>query len=57
VRNNLTPELASLQQRPIDMDNRARLTVDTNMRAINNDLARLWLLDRPSRLTRETMPR
>jgi hypothetical protein len=57
VRNNLYPELTTLQERPIEWDNRATLAVDTNLRAANNDLTRLLLLDRPSRLTREPMPR
>jgi hypothetical protein len=56
VRNNLYPELTTLSQRPIEWDNSATLAVDTNLRAMNNDLTRLFLLDRPSRLTREPMP-
>lgn len=57
VRNNLTPELSTLYQRPIDWDNRETLTVDENLRMANEDLTRMWLLDRPSRLARERVPR
>lgn len=57
VRSNLTPELSTLSQRPIDADNRVALTVDENWRMMNEDLGRLFLLDRPSRLTRERIPR
>jgi hypothetical protein len=57
VRSNLTPELHTLSERPIDDNNRTVLTVDTNLRSANTDLAHLLLLDRPSRLTRDRMPR
>lgn len=57
VRAELTPELETLGQRSIDWDNRALIAVDTNLRSANNDLTRMWLLDRPSRLNREPMPR
>lgn len=57
VRSELTPELTTLGQRGIDWDNRALIAVDTNLRSANNDLTRMWLLDRPSRLNREPMPR
>lgn len=57
VRSNPTPELQTLGGRPIDTDNRVALTTDENLRMANQDLLRLWLLDRPSRLTRERMPR
>jgi hypothetical protein len=57
VRDNLTPELSTLSERPREVDNRMLITMDTNAREINNDLLRMWLLDRPSRLTRQPMPR
>ncbi|MFN0132062.1 MAG: hypothetical protein ACKVW3_05970 [Phycisphaerales bacterium] len=57
VRANPTPELQTLGDRYIDTDNRVALTVDENLRMANQDLLRLWLLDRPSRLTRERVPR
>lgn len=57
VRANLTPELKTLAQRPIDVDNRIALTIDENLRMANQDLGRIFLLDRPSRLARERVPR
>jgi hypothetical protein len=57
VRANLTPELRTLSQRPIDVDNRVTLVVDENLRMVNQDWGRFWLMDRPSRLTPERMPR
>ena len=56
VRNNLTPELHTLAGRPIDDDNMFVLTCDENLRMANQDLGRLLLFDRPSRLTRERIP-
>jgi hypothetical protein len=57
VRSNPTPELDTLYQRPIDIDNRLTLTYDENWRMFNEDWGRFWLTDRPSRLTRERVPR
>lgn len=57
VRASVTPELRTLSERSIEVDNTMLLTLDTNARSINNDLRRIWLLDRPVRLTREPMPR
>lgn len=57
VRSNLTPELATLSQRPIEVDNRQTLTFDENLRMANEDLIHMWLLDRPSRLNRARVPR
>ena len=57
VRGNPTPELETLSQRPIDVDNRQALTMDENLRMANEDLNHLFLLDRPSRLARWRMPR
>lgn len=57
VRSNPSPDLDTLYQRPIDQDNRHVLTIDENLRMINEDWDRLWLMDRPSRLARERVPR
>jgi hypothetical protein len=57
VRANITPELYTLHQRPIDADNRVALTMDENLRMANEDLGRVFLFDRPSRLARERIPR
>ncbi len=57
VRGNLTPELMTLSQRPVDVDNRVVLSSDENLRMANEDLIRMWYLDRPSRLSRTRIPR
>jgi hypothetical protein len=57
IQGNLTPEVDTLYQRRVDMDNRIALTNDENLRMFNQDLGRFWLLDRPSRLSREPNPR
>ena len=57
IRANPTPELASLYQRRVDINNREAITIDENLRMANQDLARIFLLDRPSRLAREPVPR
>jgi hypothetical protein len=57
VRSNPTPDLDTLYQRPVDVDNRLTLTFDENWRMVQEDWGRVWLTDRPSRLTRERVPR
>lgn len=57
IQSNLTPELDTLYQRRVDMDNRMVLTFDENLRMFNQDMGRFWYTDRPSRLTREPVPR
>lgn len=57
LRGNLTPELDTLSQRQTDMDNETALTFDENGRMLNEDWRRFWLLDRPSRLTPNPVPR
>lgn len=53
VRADPTPNLDTLHQRPEDVDNAMTLTNDENGRMFWRDMGRLFLLDRPSRLTRE----
>ncbi len=55
-RLNPTPELDTLHQRHDDIDNAMTVTIDTNLRAMNQNIGRVLLLDRPMRLTREPMP-
>jgi hypothetical protein len=57
VRDNPTPELDTLYQRPVEVDNKLALTEDENWRMFTQDLGRFWYTDRPSRLTREPVPR
>lgn len=56
ARSNMTPELLTLYQRPVDHDTMVGITFNTNMRAAWEDLSRAMLLNRPSRLTVEPMP-
>ena len=55
-RSRPTPEIDTRSQRPDDIDNRLTVTNDTNLRLFNEDLGRLFLMDRPSRLSRQRMP-
>lgn len=56
IRNNPTPELMTLHQRPVDVNNQTALTFNENWRMLWGDLARAAYWDRPSRLTREPVP-
>jgi hypothetical protein len=53
VRSDPSPDLDTLHQRPADVDNAMVVTFDENGRMFWEDMGRLWLTDRPSRLTRE----
>lgn len=53
VRADATPNLDTLSQRPEDIDNAMTVTFDENGRMFWEDLGRVMLLDRPSRLKRE----
>ena len=57
LRANATPELDTLSQRRTDMNNDTAVTFDENGRMFNEDLQRLMLFDRPSRLTPNPVPR
>jgi hypothetical protein len=56
VRHNLTPELSTMSDRPVDVDNTWALTCDENWRMFVSDFQRGALIDRPSRLTPEPIP-
>jgi hypothetical protein len=51
MRDNLTPELDTLAMRPDDVDNTLVRSADVYGRLFWEDLGRLGLLDRPSRLS------
>lgn len=57
LRSDPSPGMDTLYQREVDIDNSIAITNDTNLRMLNQDLGRLFLLDRPSRLTPERLPR
>lgn len=50
-RSNPTPELDTTSQRRTDMDNKLTIVNDTNLRSFNEDMGRLWLMEKPSTLT------
>ena len=56
VRGDLSPELDTMYERKTDIKNREALVVDENLRLMNEDLARLFLLDRSSILAEHPMP-
>ena len=49
--------LDTLYEREEDIDNALTVTFDENLRMAVEDLGRFWYTDRPSRLTREPIPR
>lgn len=54
--HNLTPELLSTDQRPVDVQNMTSLTWNTENRQFWDDLSRAALTDRPSRLSKHPVP-
>ncbi len=57
IRADATPELDTLYQRRVDMDNTIAVTMDENGRMFNEDMGRFWLLDHPSRLSPDQIRR
>jgi hypothetical protein len=56
IRNDLTPELATIAQRPIDVDKDLALTDNFNLRMLGSDLGRVFYTNRPSRLSPDFIP-
>lgn len=56
VKDDATPNLDTLYQRPQDIDNALVVQMDENGRMFWQDLGRAFYVDRPSRLTREPVP-
>jgi hypothetical protein len=54
--NNPTPWVDTLDETEVEYKNQVAHTYDTNSRNILEDLGRLWLADRPSRLTPMPVP-
>lgn len=57
LRSNATPELMTLYQRQVDVDNSLAVMSNENWRMFVQDMGRAWYTDRPSRLTPEPVPR
>lgn len=53
IRADVTPELVTLYERQVDMDNNGALMADENGRMFVEDLGRFWLVNRSSHLTPE----
>ena len=51
ISGNLTPNLASTIERPIDMDRNRALTVNMDWRSAVDDVGRVLYTDHPSRLS------
>lgn len=56
ISGNITPELANLQQRPIDVDKDMALANNFNLRQIGDDLGRVFYTNRASRLSPHEIP-
>ena len=56
VKDDPTPNVDTLYQRPQDVDNSLTVMWDENWRMFTQDLGRAFYTDRPSRLTREPVP-
>lgn len=52
VRWDPSPNIDTMSERPEDMENAMTVTADENMRMFNEDMGRLFMFDRPSRLSR-----
>jgi hypothetical protein len=55
-RHNPTPELDTNYERHDDIQNHLTNNIDTNFRSMNEDIGRVLLLDRPSRMARPPIP-
>jgi len=51
IKRNPSPELMTLNERAIDVDRNMHITRDQNLRAMWNDLGRVFLTDHPSALS------
>lgn len=54
--NDMSPELSTLSQRPLEVKGRVNRTMDTNTRALWDDLLDVLLLSRPSHSNRIPVP-
>jgi hypothetical protein len=51
-RLNPSPEVDTLSESHEEIENAVTVAYDYNLRALNQDVGRFWMTDRPSRLTR-----
>lgn len=57
VQSDPTPNIQTLYQRPVDVNNALVVTSNENFRMMWQDLGRVTYLNRPSNLTPEPVPR
>ncbi|MBM4108910.1 MAG: hypothetical protein FJ255_08910 [Phycisphaerae bacterium] len=57
LRSDPSPNMETMYERQVDIDNNIAIVNDANLRMLHQDLGRLLLLSRPSRLTPERLPR
>ena len=57
IRSNLSPELATMAERPDDVANTLAIHDSTKTKQLLRDLGTVWYTDRPSRLHRGPSPR
>jgi hypothetical protein len=50
IAGNLTPELKSLEQRPVDVDRHMAFKIDHEWRMFHDDLIRAFHADHPTRM-------
>ena len=51
IKGNLTPELRGVTERNVDIQRNMAVTNNQNMRMMWGELGRMWLFDKPSRLS------
>lgn len=51
IRDNPTPEMMTLSERPVDVDRHVGYTDNVNVRLMWEDIGRTWYADHPSRLS------
>jgi len=56
ISGNLTPELSTMAQRPVDVDADLALINNFNLRMLGEDLGRVFMTNGPSRLSPYSIP-
>ncbi len=51
VKSNLTPEMQGTSERPVEIEMNMAMNANQDTRGIWDDLGRLWLTDRPTKLS------
>lgn len=51
IARNITPEMSTLTERPVDVDRHIAVNNNQNLRMMNNDWGRIFYTHQPSRLS------